>query len=81
MRRLSSHATHLVATLAVTAAAVLTAFAMPLPAQALTINLSIGDAHTVTGSGTSTSTSPDINNKATPSSTEGTVSPSTATTK
>jgi hypothetical protein len=51
MRRLSSHATHLVATLAVTAAAVLTAFAMPLPAHALTINLSVGDAHTVSGSG------------------------------
>lgn len=34
-----------------------------------------------TGSSPSTSTSPDINSSATPSSTEGTVSPSTATTK
>jgi hypothetical protein len=32
------------------------------------------------GSGASISTSPDINSKATPSSTEGTVSPSTADT-
>jgi hypothetical protein len=50
MRRLSSHATHLVATLAGTAAAVLTAFAMPLPAHALTINLG-GDGKTMSGSG------------------------------
>ena len=40
-----------------------------------------GDDTAPSGSATSTSTSPDINNKATPSSTEGTVSPSTATTK
>jgi len=39
------------------------------------------DDAVTSGSATSTSTSPDINNKATPSSTEGTVSPSTATTK
>jgi len=51
MRRLTSHATHLVAALAVTAAAVLTAFAMPLPAHAVTINLSVGDGNTVSGSG------------------------------
>lgn len=51
MRRLTSHATQLVATLAITAAAVLVAFAMPLPAQALTINLSIGDGNVVSGSG------------------------------
>lgn len=50
MRRLPSNATHLVAALAVTAAAVLTAFAMPLPAHALTINL-LGQGKTVTGSG------------------------------
>jgi hypothetical protein len=51
MRRITANATHLVATLAVTAAAVLTAFAMPMPAYAVTINLFSGDAHTVTGSG------------------------------
>ena len=51
MRRITANATHLVATLAVTAAAVLTAFAMPMPAHAVTINLFSGDAHTVTGSG------------------------------
>ena len=36
---------------------------------------------TTVGSAPSTSVSPDVNSKATPSSTEGTVSPSTATTK
>jgi hypothetical protein len=51
MHRISANATHLVATLAVTAAAVLTAFAIPTAAQALTINLFGGDGHTVTGSG------------------------------
>jgi hypothetical protein len=51
MRRITANATHLVATLAVTAAAVLTAFAMPMPAHAVTINLFNGDGHTVTGSG------------------------------
>jgi len=51
MRRLTSHATHLVAALAVTAAGVLAAFSLPLPAHALTINLSIGDGNTITGSG------------------------------
>jgi hypothetical protein len=51
MRRLTSHAAHLVATLAVTAAGVLTAFALPLPAHALTINLSVGDGNTISGSG------------------------------
>jgi hypothetical protein len=51
MPRITANATHLVAMLAVTAAAVLTAFAMPAPAHALTINLFNGDAHTVNGSG------------------------------
>ena len=51
MRRFTANATHLAATLAVTAAAVLTAFAMPMPAHAVTINLWSGDAHTITGSG------------------------------
>lgn len=51
MRRITANATHLVATLAVTAAAVLTAFAMPTPAHAVTINLFNGDANTVAGSG------------------------------
>ena len=51
MRRFTANATHLAATLAVTAAAVLTAFAMPMPAHAVTINLWSGDAHTTTGSG------------------------------
>lgn len=51
MRKFTANATHAVATLAVTAAAVLTAFALPLPAQAVTINLFNGNANTVNGSG------------------------------
>ena len=51
MRKITQNATHLAATLAVTAAAVLTAFAMPLPAQAVTINLFNGDGNTISGSG------------------------------
>ncbi len=51
MRRIAANATHLAATLAVTAAAVLAAFALPLPAQAITINVFSGDANTVSGSG------------------------------
>ncbi|MFL6695520.1 MAG: head GIN domain-containing protein [Vitreoscilla sp.] len=51
MRRLTANATHLVATLAITAAAVITACAMPLPAHALTINFSTGDGNTIAGSG------------------------------
>ena len=50
MRRFTSNATHLVATLAVTAAAVLTAFSIPLPAHALTISV-FGDGNAVSGSG------------------------------
>lgn len=51
MRKFNANATHLVAALAVTAAAIVTAFAMPMPAHAVTINLYNGDAHTVAGSG------------------------------
>ncbi len=51
MRKFTANATHLVAALAVTAAAIVTAFAMPMPAHAITINLYSGDAHTVAGSG------------------------------
>jgi hypothetical protein len=51
MRRITANATHLVATLAVTAAAVLTAFAIPTPAHAVTINLFNGDGNTISGSG------------------------------
>lgn len=53
MRRFTANATHLVATLAVTAAAVLAAFAMPLPAHALTLTLfgGGGDGDFVSGSG------------------------------
>jgi hypothetical protein len=51
MHRITANTTHLIATLAVTSAAVLTAFAMPMPAHALTINLSSGDGHMVSGSG------------------------------
>jgi hypothetical protein len=51
MRRITANATHLAATLAVTAAAVLAAFAMPLPAQALTITLVSDGSATVAGSG------------------------------
>ena len=50
MRKITANATHLVASLAVTAAAVLTAFSMPLPAHAVTISF-YGDGHGVTGSG------------------------------
>ena len=50
MRRFTANATHLVTTLAVTAAAVLTAFSMPLPAHAVTINI-FGDGNAVSGSG------------------------------
>ncbi len=51
MRRITANATHLAATLAVTAAAVLAAFAIPLPAQALTITLVSDGSATVAGSG------------------------------
>jgi hypothetical protein len=51
MRKFTANATHVVASLAVTAAAVLAAFALPVPAQAVTINLFNGDGNTVTGSG------------------------------
>ena len=51
MRRITANATHLIATLAVTAAAVLTAFAIPTPAHAVTLNLFNGDANTINGSG------------------------------
>ena len=50
MRKITANATHLVASLAVTAAAVLTAFSMPLPAQAMTISI-FGDGKGITGSG------------------------------
>ena len=51
MRHFTANATHLVATLAVTAAAVITAFSIPLPAHAVTINVSSGDGNSVAGSG------------------------------
>ncbi len=51
MRRFTANATHLAASLAVTAAAIVAAFALPVPAHALTINLFNGDANTVAGSG------------------------------
>jgi hypothetical protein len=51
MRKFTANATHAVATLAVTAAAVFTAFALPVPAHAVTINLFSGNANTVNGSG------------------------------
>lgn len=51
MRRITANTTHLVATLAVTAAAVFTAFAMPTPAYAVTLDLFNGGANTVSGSG------------------------------
>jgi hypothetical protein len=52
MRPLKPTTTHLLATLAVTAAAVLTAFAMPVPAHALTITFtSGGNGEFTTGSG------------------------------
>ena len=49
MRRITANATHFAATLAVTAAAVFTAFAMPLPAHAITINFFGGSG--IAGSG------------------------------
>ena len=51
MHRLTANATHLVATLAVTAAAVLTAFSMPLPAHAVTITVVNDGGTTTVGSG------------------------------
>jgi hypothetical protein len=51
MRRIAPNTTHLAATLAVTAAAVLAAFALPVPAQAVTINVFSGNGNTVSGSG------------------------------
>jgi hypothetical protein len=51
MRRITANTTHLIATLAVTAAAVISAFAMPMPAHALTITVSSGDKNTISGSG------------------------------
>ena len=51
MRPLKPTTTHLLATLAVTAAAVLTAFAMPVPAQALTITFTSGNGDFTAGSG------------------------------
>jgi len=51
MHRITANATHLAATLAVTAAAVLAAFAMPLPAQALTISVVSDGGNTISGSG------------------------------
>ena len=51
MRRFTANATHLVAALAVTAAAVLTAFSMPLPAHAVTITLVNDGGDMVAGSG------------------------------
>jgi hypothetical protein len=50
MRKITANATHFVASLAVTAAAVLTAFSMPMPAQAMTISI-FGDGKGITGSG------------------------------
>jgi len=51
MRRITDNATHLAATLAVTAAAILAAFALPVPAHALTINVTNDGGPTVKGSG------------------------------
>ena len=51
MRRFTANATHLAASLAVTAAAVVAAFALPVPAHAVTINLFNGDGASVSGSG------------------------------
>lgn len=51
MRRITPNATHLAATLAVTAAAVLAAFAIPLPAHALTLIVEGNGGVTVHGSG------------------------------
>jgi hypothetical protein len=51
MRKITTNTTHAIASLAVTAAAVFTAFALPLPAHAITINLSSGGGNMVSGSG------------------------------
>ena len=51
MHKITANATHAIASLAVTAAAVFTAFALPVPAHAVTINLSNGGGDMVTGSG------------------------------
>ena len=51
MRKFTANATHAAITLAVTAAAVFTAFALPLPAQAVTITLFGGTGNIITGSG------------------------------
>ena len=51
MRRITANATHLAATLAVTAAAVLAAFVIPLPAQALTLVVEGPGGNIVHGSG------------------------------
>jgi Putative auto-transporter adhesin, head GIN domain len=51
MRRLTANATHLAASLAVTTAAVVAAFALPVPAHAVTISLFNGNANSVNGSG------------------------------
>ena len=50
MRKITANATHAIATLAVTAAAVFAAFALPVPAHAVTITIG-GDGNTITGSG------------------------------
>ena len=51
MRKFNANATHLVTALAITAAAVVTAFAIPMPAHALTITIGDDHAAAVTGSG------------------------------
>ena len=51
MRKITTNATHAIASLAVTAAAVFTAFALPVPAHAVTINLFNGGGDLVSGSG------------------------------
>jgi len=51
MRKFNANVTHLVAALAITAAAILMAFAIPAPAQAFTISLSSDDADAIAGSG------------------------------
>jgi hypothetical protein len=51
MRKTTANAAHLVASLAITAAAVLTAFALPTPAQALTLVIEGDSGHLVAGSG------------------------------
>ena len=51
MRRFTANATHLAASLAVTAAAIVAAFALPVPAHAVTITFSGGDGNFVNGSG------------------------------